>query len=323
MTILICAVVIAPVKVLAAEATVNLGSTANFAILAGSTVTNTGSTVISGSAGGNVGLSPGTAVTGFPPGTISDGTIHASDATAILAMTDLGTAYDDAAGRSVTTNLSGQDLGGMTLTSGVYKFDTAAQLTGELMLDAEGDPDAAFIFQIGSTLTTANASSIVLINEAQYCRVFWQVGSSATLGTDSSFIGHIFAMTSITATTGAEIQGQLLARTGAVTLDSNIITNGVCAAVTSPPVVVDEEDEPDEPTETPNPPAIVTPPAVVTPTPTPVAIVTTPAPVAVDVAADADVPQTGVSNSSGLFIGLMLLSVAGVVAATRVRSKAR
>jgi type VI secretion system secreted protein VgrG len=211
----------------------------------------------------------------------------------------------------------------MTLTSGVYKFDTAAQLTGELTLDAEGDPDAAFIFQIGSTLTTANASSIVLINEAQYCRVFWQVGSSATLGTDSSFIGHIFAMTSITATTGAEIQGQLLARTGAVTLDSNIITNGVCAAVTPPPVVVDEEDEPDEPTETPNPPAIVTPPAVVAPTPTPVAIVTTPAPVAVDVAADADVPQTGVSNSSGLFIGLMLLSVAGVVAATRVRSKAR
>lgn len=314
MVVLICAMILAPVKVLAAEATVNLGSTVNFAILAASTVTNTGSTVISGSAGGDVGVSSGTSVTGFPPGTISDGTIHLGDAVAIQAQTDLVTAYNDAAGRSVTTNLTGQDLGGMILKSGVYRFDSAAQLTGTLTLDAEGDPDAAFIFQIGSTLTTANASSVVLINEAQYCRVFWQVGSSATLGTNSQFIGHIFAMTSITATTGATIQGQLLARTGAVTLDTNIITNGVCAAATPPP-------EESEPVVTPTPPAIVTPPAVVAPTPTPVAITTTPAPVVV--AADADVPQTGTNSSSGLFIGLMLLSVAGVVAVTRVRSKAR
>lgn len=312
MAVLICAMIIAPVKVLAAEATVDLGSTVNFAVLAASTVTNTGSTVISGSAGGDVGVSSGTSVTGFPPGTISDGTIHLGDTAAIQAQTDLVTAYNDAAGRSVTTNLTGQNLGGMILKSGVYRFDSAAQLTGTLTLDAEGDPDAAFIFQIGSTLTTANASSVVLINEAQYCRVFWQVGSSATLGTNSQFIGHIFAMTSITATTGATIQGQLLARTGAVTLDTNIITNGVCVAATPPP---------DEPTVTPTPPAIVTPPAVVAPTPTPVAITTTPAPVVV--AADADVPQTGTGGNSGLFIGLMLLSVAGVVAATRVRSKAR
>lgn len=302
---------------MAAEATVYLGSTENFAVLAGSTVTNTGTTVISGSAGGNVGLSPGTSVTGFPPGTISDGTIHAADAVALQAQTNLVIAYDDAAGRTVTSDLTGQDLGGMTLTSGVYQFDTSAQLTGTLTLDAEGDPDAAFIFQIGSTLTTASDSSVVLINEAQYCRVFWQVGTSATLGTDSQFIGHIFAMTSITATTGAEIQGQLLARTGAVTLDSNIITNGVCAVAVVEPA---EPGEPDEPVVTPTPPAIVTPPAVVIP---PAIVTPTPAPVTVDIGADADVPQTGENSSSGLFIGLMLLSVVGVVAASRGFKKAR
>jgi len=294
---------------MAAEATVDLGSTENFAVLASSTVTNTGSTVISGSAGGNVGLSSGTSVTGFPPGTISDGAIHIADAVALQAQTDLVVAYNDAAGRTVTSNLTGQDLGGMTLTSGVYKFDSSAQLTGTLTLDAEGDPDAAFIFQIGSTLTTASDSTIVLTGGAVYCRVFWQVGSSATLGTDSQFIGHIFAMTSITATNGAEIQGQLLARTGAVTLDSNIITNGVCA------VAVVEPDEPEQ--DEPEPEPIVPEPEPTQP------IVPTPAPVTVDIGTDADVPQTGENSNSGLFISLMLLSVVGVVAASRGLKKAR
>jgi hypothetical protein len=232
LAILLCYVLLPSVTVKASEPPVELGSTVNFAVLAGTTVTNTGSSVISGSAGGDVGVSPGSAITGFPPGTISDGTVHSNDALAIEAQTDLITAYNDAAGRSVTTDLSGQDLGGMTLTSGVYLFTSSAQLTGTLTLDAEENPDAAFIFQIDSTLTTAEDSIISLINEAQYCRVFWQVGSSATLGINSQFIGHILAMTSITATTGATVQGQLLAREGAVTLDSNTITNGVCAAPT-------------------------------------------------------------------------------------------
>lgn len=210
---------------IAAEATVDLGTAESFAVLAGSTITNTGDTVINGSAGGDIGVSPGSAISGFPPGTVS-GEIYSNDADA--AQTDLVTAYDDAAGRTTTAALTGQDLGGLTLTPGVYEFSSSAQLTGTLALDALGDPDAVFIFQIGSTLTTASSSSVELINGAQSCNVFWQVGSSATLGTSTSFVGHILALTSITANTGATVQGQLLARNGAVTLDTNTITNDLC-----------------------------------------------------------------------------------------------
>ncbi len=223
--------VMVPNRISAVEPTVGLGTTVDFAVLAGSAITNTGDTVVDGTAGDNIGVSPGTAVTGFPPGIVA-GTIHSADATASTAQNDLTTAYNDAAGRSPTQDLSGQDLGGLVLTSGVYFFSSSAQLTGTLTLDAQGNPDAAFIFQIGSTLTTASASVVELVNGAQYCRVFWQVGSSATLGTDSEFIGHVFALTSITATTGAKVTGQLLARSGAVTLDNNTISNGVCAAPT-------------------------------------------------------------------------------------------
>jgi LPXTG-motif cell wall-anchored protein len=212
---------------IAAEATVDLGTAESFAVLAGSTITNTGSTVINGSAGGDIGVSPGSAITGFPPGTVS-GEIYSNDAVAIQAQIDLGIAYDDAAGRTTTAELTGQDLGGLTLTPGVYEFSSSAQLTGTLALDALGDPDAVFIFQIGSTLTTASSSSVELINGAQSCNVFWQVGSSATLGTSTSFVGHILALTSITANTGATVQGQLLAQNGAVTLDTNTITNDLC-----------------------------------------------------------------------------------------------
>lgn len=222
-----------PAAVMAAESTVNLGTAASFAVLAGTTITNTGPSTIGGSVGGNAGVSPGTSVTGFPPGTVSDGTLHSADAAALQAQADLATAYNDAASRAVTADLSGQDLGGLTLTAGVYKFSSSAQLTGTLILDAQGDPEAVFIFQIGSTLTTASSSAVSLINGARFCRVFWQVGSSATLGTNTEFVGHIFALTSIAAQTGATVQGQLLARNGAVTLDNNTITNGVCAA-TSP-----------------------------------------------------------------------------------------
>ncbi|MGI8535462.1 MAG: ice-binding family protein, partial [Mycobacteriales bacterium] len=156
-------------------AQVGLGTATPFAVLAGSTVTNTGPSVING----DLGVSPQTAVTGFPPGTVN-GTIHAADAVAGQAQAALTTAYNDAAGRAPDVNLTGQDLGGLTEPAGVYKFDSSAGLTGALTLNAQGNPDSVFIFQIGSTLTTASASSVLLTNGAQACHVFWQVGSSAT-----------------------------------------------------------------------------------------------------------------------------------------------
>ena len=173
----------------AVGAPVNLGTAASFAVLAGTTVTNTGLTTISG----DLGVSPGTAVTGFPPGLVSGGTIHAADAVAAQAQADLTTAYNDAAGRSTSATISA-DLGGQTLVSGVYTGTTLG-LTGTLTLDAQGDPNAVFVFQSASTLTTATSSSVVLINGASSCNVFWQVGSSATLGTNSVIVGTVLALT--------------------------------------------------------------------------------------------------------------------------------
>jgi hypothetical protein len=212
-----------------AQAPVSLGTAASFAVLGASTVTNTGPSVING----DLGVSPGTAVTGFPPGTVN-GTIHAADAVAAQAQSSLTAAYIDTAGRACQMVLTGQDLGGLTLTHRVYCFSSSAQLTGALTLDAQGDPNAVFIFQIGSTLTTASGSNVNLINGAQSCNVFWQVGSSATLGTTTTFRGNILALTSITATTGATVDGRLLARNGAVTLDSNTVTRAQCAAPPPP-----------------------------------------------------------------------------------------
>jgi hypothetical protein len=204
-----------------------LGPTANtFAILAGSTVTNTGPSIVNG----NLGVSPGTAVTGYPPGTVvPPGTIHAADAVALEAQTEVTTAYNTLAGLPSNTSLTGQDLGGLTLTPGVYTFTSSAQLTGTLTLDDQGNPNALFVFQIGSTLTTASNSAVVFLNNAMDGEVYWQVGSSATLGTDTSFVGNIVALTSITLDTDASIQcGRALAQNGAVTMDSNNITT-VCA----------------------------------------------------------------------------------------------
>jgi type VI secretion system secreted protein VgrG len=220
---------------LAAPASLTLGTAASFSVLAGSTVTNTGTTLISADAGigterGNLGVTPGSAVTNFPPGIVAPpGEIHAADEVAAQAQLDLTTAYDAAAGLACDTNLTGQDLGGMTLVSGVYCFDTSAQLTGALTLDAQGNPDAVFIFQIGSTLTTSVGSTVLLINGAQACHAFWQVGSSATLGTGSAFSGNILALTSITSGTAADVEGRLLARNGGVTLDANTIHTPACA----------------------------------------------------------------------------------------------
>ncbi|MFA7673622.1 MAG: ice-binding family protein [Clostridia bacterium] len=212
---------------------VELGSSSNFAILAGSAISNTGTTSITGDAGGDVGLYPGSAFGSV--GVTMSGIAYIADAGGIAAAakTDLTAAYVDAAGRAATGAIVA-NLGGTTLTTGVYNSASSISVTGILTLDAQGDPDAVFIFQAGSTLTTAAGSEINLINGARYCRVFWQVGSSATLGTDSKFAGHILAMESITVTTGAEVRGQLLARTSAVTLDSNTIINGLCATAIPP-----------------------------------------------------------------------------------------
>jgi len=207
----------------AAQSPVNLGTAGKFAVLAGTTVTNTGPSHITG----DLGVSPGTAVTGFPPGIIA-GTQHDGDAVAFQAQSDLATAYNDAAGRTPDTSVSG-DLGGRTLTPGVYNSVSSLGVTGTLTLDAQGDPSAVFIFQMGSTLITAAASHVVLTGGAQASNVFWQVGSSATLGANSTLAGNILALTSITVSADATIDGRALAINGAVTLDTNTISDLVPA----------------------------------------------------------------------------------------------
>lgn len=219
-----------------AFAQISLGTSQSFAVLGGSTVTNTGSSVITG----NVGVSPGTAVTGFPPGVVGGGAIHANDGVAIQAQSDLTTAYNAVAGTPCNVDLTGQDLGGLTLTPGVYCFSSSAALTGTLTLNLQGNPNALFLFKIGSTLVTASTSSVVLINTGgTTCppNLYWQVGSSATFGTGSSFVGNVLALTSITLTTGASLNGRALARNGAVTLDTNNVSITACGPAIACPVI--------------------------------------------------------------------------------------
>jgi hypothetical protein len=207
---------------------INLGTATSFGVLGASTVTNTGTTTITG----DVGVNPGTAITGFPPG-IYGGTLHQTDAIAIQAQNDLTTAYNVAAGLTpVTTGLS--DLAGLSLTPGVYSGPTLS-LNGDVTL--AGSADSVWVFQAASTLITGSASRILLTGGASSCNVFWQVGSSATLGTASTFVGTIMASQSITATTAATIEGRLLASNAAVTLDSNVITRPVGCADASTTVV--------------------------------------------------------------------------------------
>lgn len=209
-------------------ATVPLGTSAQYAVLAGSTVTSTGASILSGS----LGLSPGTSVTGFPPGqVVAPATTNIDNAAARQAQSDLTVAYVNAAGRPLDATTTA-DLANLTLQGGVYAGPSkgALALTGPLTLDGAGNQNSVFIFQTNSTLTTGTASSVNLINGAQACNVFWQVGSSATLGENSTFVGTVLALTSVTVNSEVTIQGRALARNGAVTLIDDTFNPTACAA---------------------------------------------------------------------------------------------
>lgn len=219
----------APMAYAAGPAPVGLGTAAPFAVLAATAVTSTGATTITG----ELGISPGTAaaVTGFPPGTVS-GATHAADAVAVQAKTDLATAYTVAAGLSATATHA--TLGGLTLPGGVYNAGGAVlDLTGTVTLDGQNDPSSVWVFQATSSLTTASASKVALINGANPCNVFWQITSSATLGSGSTFVGTILALTSITMADGVAMNGRALARNAEVTLIGDSITN-TCTAGSTP-----------------------------------------------------------------------------------------
>ena len=208
----------------AAAQGVPLGTASSFAVLAGSGITNTGPTTVTG----DLGTSPTKTMTGVGSLTIN-GTNHAGDAVTQQAKTDLITAYNTAAGEGPTSPITA-DLGGQSLSPGVYNAASSIGLTGTLILNAHGKPNSTFIFQAGSTLTTASASNVKLVNGARACNVYWQVGSSATLGTGSSFRGSILAKKSITVTTGVTVHGRVLARNGAVRLDTDTIRRSTCAS---------------------------------------------------------------------------------------------
>lgn len=206
----------------AATAPVGLRTVGSYSVLGGQTVANTGPTTLDA----DLGVSPGSAIVGFPPG-LAGGSTHAGDAVADQAQSDLVVAYDDTASRAPTANIAG-DLVGKTLNDGVYKSTGPIAVSGTLTLDGQGDKNSVFIFQVADTLITASASTVSLINGAQACNVFWQVASSATLGTNSVFIGTVMALTSISVATGAAVQGKALARNGSVTLDQNVFSSPNC-----------------------------------------------------------------------------------------------
>jgi hypothetical protein len=226
--VLVSAVGLALASSAAASTAIPLGTDTSFSVLAGAGITNTGPTTV----GGDIGTFPTTSITGLGSMTVG-GTNHAGDAVTQQAKTDLVTAYNVAAGEGPAGAVAA-DLGGRTLAPGVYGSASSLGLTGTVTLDAGGDPNAMFVFKVGSAFTSASGSSVALVNGAQACNVFWQIGSSATLGTGSSFRGTILALTSITVTTGVTVDGRLLARNGAVTLDTDTITRSTCTTPQPP-----------------------------------------------------------------------------------------
>jgi hypothetical protein len=220
-------VALAVVPAVAQAGPVQLATASPFVVLGGATVTNTGPSVLNG----DLGVAPGTALVGFGLPAVVNGATHDNDAVAKQAKSDLTTAYDVAAGQPVApaADLTGTNLGNRTLRAGAYRFTSSAQLTGALTLDGQGDPNAQFVFEIGSSLTTASASSVVLINRASACNVYWQVGSSATLGTTTAFRGSLMALTSISLNNGASVIGRMLARNGQVSLIDNVLSAPRCA----------------------------------------------------------------------------------------------
>ena len=338
----LCALAVSATPASAVGTAADLGAANSFAVLAGTGITNTGPTTLTG----DIGTFPTPTITGVGLITVN-GTNHGADAVTQQAKDDLVNAYNVLARQPVDATVS-RDLGGQTLVPGVYFSASTMALTGELVLDGKGDPNAVFVFQVGSSLTTATASSVRLINSAQSCNVFWQLGASATLGTTSTLRGSVLALTSVTANTGAVVDGRLLARNGAVTLDTDTVTRPSCATV--PPVVTPTPTPtagtiPTTPTPTPTPTAGTIP---TTPTPTPTAgtIPTTPTPSpvvgtptpSVGVPGDATsrqitkVPTGGVATGDGssapaqsawLLPGTMLAAAAVLVAGYTARRRQR
>lgn len=233
--VMVAVAVLLSVTVSNAQTSPTLGTAISFAVLAGTTVTNTGPTIIYG----NIGVSPGSAVTGFPPGSVvpGGGTIYAGGAIPLQAQNDVTTAFLALSQSCTITYPPTQNLGGLTLTHGVYCFSSSAQLMGTLTLDFQGNPNNVFIFRIASTLTTATNAVVLPINTTSLCNVWWQIGSSATIGVGTRFVGNILALTSISVQTGASIvPGRALARNGQVSLDTNNISIQQCIpALTATP----------------------------------------------------------------------------------------
>lgn len=306
----------------AAPPTVGLGTAAFYSVLAGTpAVTNTGATTIDR----DLGIHPATSVTGFPPGIVG-GTIHAGDAVALQAKSDLTAAYVDAASRPLTGTHAA--LGGLTLVAGVYNSGVATlDLTGTLTLDGQNDPNSVWIFQAQSDLVTASTSSVGFINGGSPCNVFWQVTSSATLGSGSSFVGTIMALTSITLANGVTVNGRALARNGDVTLINDTFITSSCTplSVAIPPVLIPATRPPFTvaPSATPIVAPSATPIATVAPTAAAIATATptraTPAPVVGGVQA---LPSTSTDNQLSPLL-MLAVALAGLGVLLLVRGPIR